>query len=88
MSSRYKIVDHQALHFITFATVQWVDVLTRPAYKDILIESLRYCQASKGLLIYGYVIMTNHIHLICSAEEGYNLSDILRDFNVQVDLIS
>ena len=80
MSSKYKITDQQSLHFITFATVQWVDALSRPLYKDITIESLKYCQSEKGLNLYAYVIMNNHIHLITSAKEGYNLSDILRDF--------
>ena len=80
MSSKYKIVDHQALHFITFATVQWVDALSRPLYKDLIIESLNFCQREKGLKVYAYVIMSNHIHLIASAKEGANLSDILRDF--------
>ncbi len=79
MSSKYKIVDHQALHFVTFATVQWVDALSRPDYKDIVMESLRYCINKKGLRLFAYVIMNNHVHLICSANEGYDLSGILRD---------
>jgi REP element-mobilizing transposase RayT len=28
----------------------------------------------------GYVIMSNHIHLIAYTTEGYKLSDVLRDF--------
>ncbi len=80
MSSKYQIRDHQSLHFITFATVEWVDALSRPLYKDIVIESLKYCTEHKGMILYAYVIMSNHIHLIASAKEGYNLSDIVRDF--------
>ena len=79
MSSKYKISNHQALHFITFATVQWVDALSRPLYKDIFIDSLAYCIKSKGLVLYAYVIMSNHVHLIASAKQSFNLSDILRD---------
>ncbi|MFQ3579488.1 MAG: transposase [Bacteroidales bacterium] len=30
--------------------------------------------------LYGYVIMSNHVHLIVRAKEGFTLSDILRDF--------
>lgn len=79
MSSKYVIRDHQAPHFINFATVEWVDALSRPVYKDIVIDSIKHCQDNKGLMLYAYVIMNNHIHLIVSAKEGYNLSDILRD---------
>jgi len=79
MPSKYKIRDSQRIYFITFSIVEWVDALSRPYYKDIFIESLKYCQQAKGLIIYAYVIMNNHVHLIASADEGYNLSDILRD---------
>jgi len=30
--------------------------------------------------LYAYVIMTNHIHLIARAKEGFLLSDIIRDY--------
>ena len=80
MPSKYKFGDHQRPHFITFATVEWVDALSRPYYKDIIIESLKYCQENKGLVLHAYVIMSNHIHLIASAKSGFSLSDFLRDF--------
>ena len=54
-------------------------MLTRPAYKDIIVESIRCCQARKGLLLYEWTIMTNHVHLLASSAEGCSLSDILRD---------
>ena len=60
--------------------MDWVDVFTRPVYKHILLDSLRYCQKEKGLELYAWCLMSNHIHLIASAKEGANLSDILRDF--------
>lgn len=79
MPSKYTIQDHQALHFITFATVEWIDALSRPVYKDIVVDSLQYCITNKGLILYAYVIMSNHVHMIAAAQEGYHLSDILRD---------
>ncbi len=79
MPSKYMIQDHQALHFITFTIVQWVDALSRPMYKEIMVDSLRYCIRHKGLIVYAYVIMSNHVHLIASAQDKHNLSDIIRD---------
>ena len=76
----YPIRDQQALYFLTFTTVGWVDIFTRPAYKDLIIESLRYCQAHKGLELFAYCLMTNHLHLIARAAEGQELSNIVRDF--------
>jgi putative transposase len=79
MSRNYKIHDQGDLHFLTYATVGWVDVFTRPAYKDILVESLRHCQQAKGLELFAWCIMSNHVHLIGRAKPGLKLQDILRD---------
>jgi putative transposase len=75
----YKIRDKEAIHFITFAVVEWVDVFTRQVYRNIIVESLRYCQQQKGLRLHAWCLMSNHLHLLLSAKEA-NLSDILRDF--------
>ena len=79
MSRAYKIHNKDGIYFISFATVGWIDVFTKKEYKDIVVESLRYCQKSKGLVLYAWCIMTNHIHLIISAKEGYDLTGIIRD---------
>ena len=78
--SKYKIIDQNAIQFITVTVVDWIDVFIRKTYKDIVIESLAYCQKEKGLIVYAYVIMSSHLHLIVSAKEDFILSDILRDF--------
>lgn len=79
MSEKYKVRDQDKLHFVTFATLQWVDVFTRSLYKDIFLDSLRHCHKEKGLETYAWVIMTNHVHLICRAIEGFLLQNIIRD---------
>ena len=75
----YKIRNQAAIHFITFAVVSWIDVFTRKDYRDILLDSIRFCQREKGLVVYSWCIMSNHVHLIVSARNN-NLSDVLRDF--------
>ena len=79
MAHAHRIYDQRGLYFITCTVHQWVDVFTRQEYIKILIDSLTYCQRHKGLEIYAWVVMTNHIHLIISSKGG-NLSDIIRDF--------
>ena len=68
------------MYFLTLTVVDWVDVFTRPTYKQDIVDSLAYCQTQKGLELYAWVLMTNHLHLLASAADGFNLSDILRDF--------
>lgn len=79
MSPR-RILDQHELYFITITTVGWIDVFTRKNHKNIVLESLRYCQREKGLLLFAYVIMSNHIHLIVRAGKNIGLSPIVRDF--------
>jgi REP element-mobilizing transposase RayT len=77
--SKYRIYDQQGLHFVTLTIVGWVDIFSRPCYRDIIIKSLKYCQEQKGLIISAYVIMSNHVHLVVQTQEQ-DLSNILRDF--------
>lgn len=81
MSSKYKINNPDGIYFLSTAVVNWIDVFTRREYKDIVIDSLKFCMEKKGLLVYAYVIMSNHIHLILGRDEnGSDLSSIIRDF--------
>jgi len=63
------IRNEKEIHFITFAVVEWVDVFARKEYMDILIDSLRHCQKEKGLKLYGWCIMSNHVHLLARAKD-------------------
>ena len=79
MPTGYQIKDQQAPHYITFQIVYWIDLFSRQVYRDIVVESLKYCQQNKQLEIFAYVIMSNHIHIIVRSSNG-TLSDTIRDF--------
>ena len=64
MNDGYKIRNQALPHFVTMTVVDWIDVFSRKIYRDVLIESLIYCINNKAMTVYGYVIMSNHIHLI------------------------
>ncbi len=79
-SEDYAIADQNAVYFLTFTIVDWVDIFTRSCYRMIVVDSLNYCIESKGLTIYAWCLMSNHIHLVAKANDGFRLSDIIRDF--------
>jgi putative transposase len=79
MSEKYKIGDDEIPHFITFSVVNWIDALTRNDYKDIIVKSLQYYVAGKGLKLNAWVLMSNHVRLIAQCKQGLKLSDCLRD---------
>jgi putative transposase len=78
MSTNYKFHNKEGLYFITFSTVRWIDVFTRRVYKDIIVDSLNYAIAHKGLELFAWVIMSNHVHLIARTNNK-PLSNIIRD---------
>ena len=80
MSNKYKFHNPDGIYFVSFSVVGWIDIFIRPIYKHILLESLQYCQKEKGLVIYAWIIMSSHVHLIISKKSNVVLQDILRDF--------
>ncbi|GAB3822394.1 transposase [Pontibacter rugosus] len=64
MSRNYKIRDQTKLYFVSFAVVNWIDLFVRREYKQVVVESLKYCIKHKGLEVYAWCIMSSHVHLL------------------------
>lgn len=80
MSRSYKFHNPEGLYFVSFAVVEWIDVFTRNLYKNILVESLSFCQQNKGMEIIAWCIMTNHVHLIFRSIKEQRPELLLGDF--------
>ena len=78
MGRKYSIRDQDKFYFVTFTTANWIDVFIRDEYRNIFIDSLKYCQNEKGLEIGAWCIMTNHVHLIIGSNGKNKLEDIIR----------
>ena len=79
MSRKFKIRDQEAVHFVTFTTIQWLDIFIRVEYRDIFLDSIRYCQKNKGLEVYAYCIMSSHVHMIIARHGPQQLEHVIRD---------
>ena len=79
MSRKYKIRNPESLYFVTFTVIHWIDVFIRKDYRDIFIESLKFCQQKKGLELYAYCIMSSHIHMILGTNGRIRLENTIRD---------
>ena len=80
MSRKYRIRNPEGIYFVTFTVIHWIDIFIRRRYRDIIIDSLKFCQDNKGLILYAFCIMSSHIHLIVSTSGKNKLQDIIRDF--------
>lgn len=76
------------LYFTTTTVVDWMDVFTRPVYKRIIIDSLRYCQKHKGLDIFAWVLMSNHLHMIVALRKDGDIIKSITNAYTQCGLIA
>ena len=67
-------------YFLTLTIVGWIDVFTRKNHRDAIIESIKYCQKEKGLNVFAYCVMSNHLHMMVNTNEPFQLKDVIRDF--------
>lgn len=74
------MIEQRACYYLTLHVVDGIDIFIRPVFKQIIVESLNYFSEKKGLTIYAWCLMTNHLHLMAQAEQGYGLSLIANDF--------
>jgi REP element-mobilizing transposase RayT len=63
--SRYRFSDEHRPHFMTSTIVAWLSVFNRPDAVEIVLDSWRFLQR-EGLMLYGYVILDNHLHWIAA----------------------
>jgi len=50
--------------FFTATNLEWKRLLTPDKYKDIIIGTMGFLVEKKRVIIYGFVIMSNHLHII------------------------
>ena len=67
-------------YFLTMTVVEWIDLFTRVIQKQLIIDSLKYCQENKGLNIFGWCLMPSHLHLIANTNIPFDLDNVVRDF--------
>ena len=81
MSSKYKFRDHEKLYFITYTVINWLDVFIRNEYKKIMLDSWKYCVENKGMELFGWCIMTSHVHMIIGSH-GDPMDAIMHDMKI------
>jgi putative transposase len=78
-SPGYQVRTPASAYFITTTVVDWIKLFKDDQIAQIVLDSLSFCQRQKGLLINGWCLMPNHLHMICRAKDK-NLPSVLRDF--------
>src|SRR5690349_13447298 len=66
--------------FFTATILEWKSLLKDDSYKDIIIDSLRFLKNEGSIVVYAFVIMPNHIHLIWQIQDGFKQDKIQMRF--------
>ncbi len=79
MSTKYRFTNKSGVYFTTSTTVGWLDIFTKDIYREIVLESIRFCQRNQGLQVHAWVLMTNHLHMICSCKGAKDPGLVLKN---------
>jgi REP element-mobilizing transposase RayT len=66
--------------FFTATILEWKHLLQNDAYKDIIIDSMKFIADENRATIFCFVIMPNHIHLIWQIDDKYEVSQVQQSF--------
>ena len=67
--SRYKVYEPTHPHFLTCTVLHWLPIFTNQESVQILLNSFTHLQKSDNLIIFSYVILENHLHLVASSDD-------------------
>jgi REP element-mobilizing transposase RayT len=77
--SRFAAAGH--VLFVTTTAANFAHVFScGSTYYNILIESLEFVLNEHQAVLFAYVLMPNHVHLVLRLPEGQSISDLMRDF--------
>lgn len=71
------------MYFLTFTIVKWIDIFTSSRYSEIPIRALKFYQKEYRLKLYGYVIMTNHMHLLAECSDMIKFVSSFKSFTAK-----
>jgi REP element-mobilizing transposase RayT len=77
-NSQKRIVFEDACYFVTFYTKHRFPYFKESIFCDLFVENLRLCKQLKGFLLYGWVVIYEHIHLMIQPNNKYNISDVMQ----------
>jgi len=60
--------------FFTATCLEWQKLLKPDKYKNIIVDSMKFLVEESRVIIYGFVIMINHLHIIWQMRAGIERS--------------
>lgn len=64
----YKVFETYYPYFVTCSVVDWLSIFSISGVAQIILDSLKFHQQHRGLTLYAYVVMEDHIHLVIQSD--------------------
>ncbi len=78
----YRFHQSRLPHFITFTCYRRQSFLNTPAVRDALLRILERTRLRYDLLIYGFVVMPNHVHLLISEPKQGTIATVIQSLKI------
>jgi putative transposase len=65
--------------FITVTCLNWKPLMQEDKHKEVIISSLEFLTKEQRIMVYAFVIMNNHFHLIWQMVGDHKREDVQRD---------
>lgn len=72
--------DSHYFYFVTTTAVKHIHLFKRDVIKRIILDSMHHIHTTRGMKLFVFVIMPNHIHIIAQFTDQYSLAGMMRDF--------
>lgn len=73
-------IRNNGCYCFTLETIDTVDIFTKVMYKQLIVHSLNHFIDSRGLVVYGWCLMSNKLYIICQAQSNISLEELRKKF--------
>ena len=78
----YRFHQSRLPHFITFTCYRRQSLLNPPEIRDAFSQILERTRARYNFLIYGFVVMPNHVHLLISEPQEGTIANVVQSLKI------
>ncbi|MFH0991224.1 MAG: transposase [bacterium] len=75
--TRYRFYETHQPYFMTMTVVDWLPLFSQPCFAEIILNSLQFIHIDRSVIIFAYVLLENHFHLIAHADK---LPKVMKEF--------
>ncbi len=66
--------------YFTATILEWKHLLKQDKYKDIIVSSLEFLVKENRIKVFGFAVMSNHIHVIWQVQPNFQPKEIQLSF--------